>query len=156
MPEFKFKSSGFKKTDSRFTHDRDSVPIGIKTPLKKGRSRTGLLDMHFVPRDQIADNLRNLILTNYGERIGRYDFGSNVRPLALEVSNQDDFEKEAMLRISSAVSRFMPFVELDTFEVTINNDAPSGMSKITLRVGYNVTKYGIIGQGIEVIFFVAG
>ena len=156
MPEFKFKSSGFKKSDSRFTHDRDSTPIGIKTPLRKGRSRTGVFDMHFAPRDQIADNLRNLILTNYGERLGRYDFGSNIRPLALEVSNQADFETEAMLRISNAVTTFMPFVELDTFEVSIDNNSSPGMSRITLTLGYNVTKFGIIGQGIEVIFFVAG
>ena len=74
-----FKSAGQKIQDynNRIEQVEAPVrrPIGIKTPirLKKGT----LFDMSYEVSDQIADNLRNLLLTNKGERLGNPAFGTD-------------------------------------------------------------------------------
>ena len=90
------------------------TPIGIKTPLRPG-GNNGIFDGHFVLKDQVKDNLRNLMLTNWGERLGLYNFGANLRPLTTEIVGQDSFDAQATERSKGAVDRWMPYVSLDTF-----------------------------------------
>ena len=61
--QFNFKSSGTRTDDRRFT-PKESVkrPFGIKTPLEEGDD---IFKMHTNPIRQIADNFRNLIMTNH-------------------------------------------------------------------------------------------
>ena len=92
-----FKSVGVKRSDG--VQDRTTSvalpPIGIVTPLSLDDTGSGLLSMHYSLADQIADNLRNLVMTNHGERVGIYDFGADLRPLTLELA-QPIWEEEAM------------------------------------------------------------
>ena len=81
--EYSFRSVGNTKRDSQNTIEKkERPPIGIKTPIQLS-NKDGLFEMHRDVADQISDNLRNLILTNHGERLGFYDFGANIRPLVL-------------------------------------------------------------------------
>lgn len=150
-----FKSVGEIGTARRFKVDVNEVPIGIKTPLELGQGHEGILTMHTVLRDQVADNLRNLILTNYGERLGLYSFGANLRELSME-RGTDDFEVEAIIRIRTAASKFMPYVDLQTFESRANRDLSTGLVRVRIRIGYGVPTLGISRGVIEVVIFVAG
>ena len=116
MAVYDFNSVGTQVDDRKYTEVLDPKPIGIKTPLEFGTRRSGLLEMNFENDKQIKDNLRNLIQTNYGERVGIYAFGANLMELVGELSSKEDFDTEAMLRIKNATTRWMPFVELETFE----------------------------------------
>ena len=53
-------------------------PIGIKLPLQLGSERSGIFEMHFDAAEAISTNLRNLVMTNHGERIGNFLYGSNL------------------------------------------------------------------------------
>ena len=47
--------------------------------------------MNTDPVRQLADNFRNLIMTNHGERLGRYNYGANLNSLIfLELSSLFD------------------------------------------------------------------
>lgn len=96
------------------------VPIGIKTPLRYGN--TSLFEMHTELFDQIRDNLRNLVLTNWGERLGQYDFGANLRELAAERLAREDYDQEVAFRIKRAVDKWMPYVSLEEM-VPIDDEA---------------------------------
>jgi phage baseplate assembly protein W len=150
-----FKSVGEQTSARRFQVDNNEVPIGIKTPMELGQSHAGIVAMHTSLRDQIGDNLRNLILTNRGERVGLYDFGADLRELSME-RGRDDFETEAIIRIRRAVSKYMPYVDLQTFESTSVLNRQSGLIKVRIRVTYGVPTLGIASGLIEVILFVAG
>ena len=86
MASFNFKSSGKKIDDRKFTNIPNSFvqlkPIGIKTPLQINQGSADLYETHSAPEDQIKDNLKNFLLTNNGERLGRYSFGANLFPSA--------------------------------------------------------------------------
>ena len=94
-----------------------SKPLGIKTPLEKG-SKTGetLFKMHFDIKDQIRDNLKNLIMTQKGERLGFPDFGTNLRQIYsnASISNEEILDR-ASNQIKEVVSKYIPNIRLINF-----------------------------------------
>lgn len=92
-------------------------PIGIKTPLEKGRE-TGetLFKMHFDIESQIKDNLKNLIMTQKGERLGFPDYGTSLRTIYSNTSIADqqiaDYASE---EIKKAVNKYLPNINLLQF-----------------------------------------
>lgn len=155
MAIINFKSVGQKKEAilSEGAGAGFATPIGIKTPLELN-TKDGLLKMHYKLEDQTADNLRNLLLTSWGERVGLYDFGANLRPLAAEYSSKEDFDDEAVARIKNAVTKWMPYVELIDFlsEVNRTENQITGVIKIT--VSYNIPSLYINQKKIEVVLYV--
>ena len=133
-----------------------SPPIGIKTPIKFDTQRDDFFEMHRDLSKQISDNLKNLIQTNHGERLMLPDFGANLLPIAFELAH-DSGVSQALRRIKSAVDKFMPFIELGTFESLMDEGTDAnGLAKIGVRVGYSVPKANIFDQQIEVLIHVAG
>ena len=151
-----FKDVGEKGT-SRESLRRvrpDPLPIGIKTPLELDETGRGVFAMHYSLRDQIADNLRNLIQTNHGERLALYDFGANLRPLISEWSNKEDFDKEVMRRISTAVGKYMSFVNLLGYESRPNyrDNIYTGIIDITIM--YSIPSLNLNEEMVEVTLYV--
>lgn len=134
MGAFSFKSSGKTQEQQLVeTLNKTTIPIGIKTPLRLG-DQDGIFAMHNSLSDQVHDNLRNLLQTNWGERLGLYNYGANLRPLVTEFATQDDFDAQAVQRISNAVSKWMPFVSLEDFlsEVDRIENKNTGVIKVTI------------------------
>ena len=163
MATYSFKSSGLQ--NRRKVLDRiDQItlkPIGIKTPLEfSKKSQDSLFAMHYDVPKQIHDNLRNLLLTNPGERLGRHDYGAGLREMTMEMLSTEDYEYEVMMRIKTTVGRYMPFVDLESFTVEdiVGNPHPlqTSMSNVTVTVTYNIPKLSIIGRKLQLNIFVAG
>jgi phage baseplate assembly protein W len=163
MATYSFKSSGLQ--NRRKVLDRiDQItlkPIGIKTPLEfSKKSQDSLFAMHYDVPKQIHDNLKNLLLTNPGERLGRHDYGAGLREMTMEMLSSEDYEYSVMMRIKSTVGKYMPFIDLDSFTVDDINGKPyelqTGMSNVTVIVTYNVPKLSIIGRKLQLNLFVAG
>lgn len=93
-------------------------PIGIKTPLEKGNFHSGesLFKMHFNISDQIIDNLKNLIMTQKGERLGFPNYGTNLNKIYSNTSlSEEEIANIASREISNVVKRFMPSISLNQF-----------------------------------------
>lgn len=128
-------------------------PIGIKTPLELG-GQTGLFVMHYDLDKQLSDNLRNLLLTNWGERLGQYFFGANLRSLTTEYSSQENFDTEAVVRIKNAVATWMPYIDLVDFisEVNRNDNVSTGI--INLTISYNIPALNVVDRRIQITLYV--
>lgn len=126
-------------------------PIGIMTPMRFSNTFGDLFEMHTDQFLVIRDNLRNLVLTNYGERLGHYDFGANLITVVNELGS-DDGDSKAMALIALAVNRYMPFISLQGFE---SSSEPFEGNPITvIRITYTVPALDPEQrkpQGIEVI-----
>jgi phage baseplate assembly protein W len=118
--------------------------------MQLGEGTDGLLAMHRRLDDTIADNLRNLILTNKGERLFDYNFGSNVRELVFELGTEDG-DAEAIRRIASAISTYMPFVNPDTFESFVEPQTTDHLARVGVSVTYTVAGYQDKPRKIEVL-----
>jgi len=158
----KFKGSGIQVGDPSLLQKVEQPPVGIVTPLQRGTGRSGIFQMNYNPMSQIEDNLKNLILTNHGERLGNYSYGANLVPLTLEITSQEDFEIRAMESISAAVKKEMPYVELNTFSTDPENFNPfssesgvdagigSGLSNITMKLKYSVPQLRVAERGLVI------
>lgn len=130
------------------------VPIGIKTPLRLGK-KYGIFDMYTNIADTLHDNLRNLILTNWGERLGLYYFGANLRPLTTEYANQESFDSEAVIRIKTAATNWMPFVNLIdyTSEIEREQSKPS-TAVIKVMITYSIPTINLPDRKLRVNLYV--
>jgi phage baseplate assembly protein W len=154
---YNFKSVGELDTSyqERQEDTRKSLPIGILTPISFGTSAGSLFSMSHDIATQISDNLKNLISTNEGERLTLADFGANLRPLALEMT-AENIDAEAVRRISRSVSKYMPFVELETFEPRVEKSSSGNVVRSIVKITYAVPTLGISNQAVEAIILVAG
>lgn len=158
--EFKFKSTGRDITDilseqAEVEESVKAIPVGIITPLRNSRDGNGIFELSFSMIDQLTDNLRNLVQTNHGERLGRPDYGANLRPLSLEILGQSKFENEAMNRISSSVSKYLPFINLKTMSVRRHRDLETDMPQAIIRLEYSIKKLNR-HRMIDIIINLAG
>jgi phage baseplate assembly protein W len=117
--------------------------------------------MHFQPSDQIIDNLKNLIKTNFGERLGRFDYGANLQSLSFDYADIGNFENNALTNIREAINKSMPIVEVDNVEVISyskedSSEIPSGIAQVNIAVTYNVPKIKIIGGKLTVVIYAGG
>lgn len=121
-------------------------PIGIKTPLERGRdSGETLFKMHFELEDQIKDNLKNLIMTQKGERLGFPDYGTNLRAIYSNTSISDEQIAEyAANEIKQAALKYMPSINLvqfysDVADTTkVKNDAANILGADFTRIQGNI------------------
>ena len=130
-------------------------PIGIRTPVSFAMTGNDMFNMSYDMSTQIMDNLRNLLSTNSGERLLMTDLGVNLRPLAMEMTAEDT-DAEAARRIAAAVEKFMPYIELDSFEPSIEKSDNDNVILSKIRVTYSVPTLGLDNQAVEVTIFTAG
>ena len=154
---FNFKSSG-QSVESQRKYVRDTKVVnllGIKTPLELGSNRDGLFKMHSSLKLQIRDNLKNLLLTNKGERLGLYDFGTDLDELSFELA-AEDFEQEALARITDNVSKFMPFIQIENIQSYNDRFSNEHTAKIAIEVTYGIPRLALTNQKIKLLIRVAG
>ena len=158
--QFKFKSSGVRTTDRRFVSKKTvDRPIGIKTPLEVGND---IFKMHTSAIRQLTDNFRNLIMTNHGERLGMFDFGANLNAIVFEYSNSPNFEDIVSESIINSVQKYIPSIVVTNISAifvdeTEKNDLNRlGLTKVRVRVDYNVPKFKSPNLALEVDINVGG
>ena len=154
MATYSFKSVGRTATTrANETPATSPIPIGIKTPLRPGTTE-GVWAMNFDLADQVKDNLRNLILTNWGDRLGVYDFGANLRELTTEFVSLDDFEGEAIVRIKNAVNRWMPYVVLQDFIGKTQHEGNQKIGVINFEITYDIPVLQVQNASLVVTLYV--
>ena len=114
-------------------------PIGIKTPLERGsKSKETLFKMHFDISEQVKDNLKNLIMTQKGERLGFPDFGTNLRQIySNNTLTKDQIVDIASKEISNVVSKYMPSIRLEEF-YSSKIDAENAKLNLANEAGNNI------------------
>ena len=157
MAAISFKNVGEKFDEYQNRQaDVSPLPVGLATPLRLSTTQKDIFEMHYSLQDQIEDNLRNLILTNHGERLGLYDFGANLQPILFSLTGAS-FESECMRRISTAAKKYLPFIDLETFEVMSDNrTTDSGLATLVISLSYGIPALGVTGKKMSVLLAAGG
>ena len=155
--KYKFKSAGETEQDINDFRQGDikKIPVGFKTPLEFGFGATGLFTMHYNLADQLSDNFRNLLLTNHGERLVLQNFGANLHELAFELGSEN-IDNIAMQRIQSAVSNYMPFINLKEFVPFTDNHDNLHVAKRGFSITFDIPQLDVFGRRIDVTLGIAG
>jgi len=154
---YSFKSVGQIQNDFDEQQKNTIVvdPVGILTPVSFAQSGGTLFSMSFDVKTQVKDNLKNLLLTNRGERLMLSDFGADLLSLTTEYTNED-IVNSAISRISNAVQKYMPFVDLENFEVRNEASTNGNSVGVVVRVTYAIPSIGVTNQAVEAVIYAVG
>ena len=95
----------------------EDVYIGLGLPLN--HDKDGFFNRTKTSLEQTKSNIKNLLLTRKGERLGNPNFGSNLFAVVFEQEGSD-VENKAEEAIRSAMSEFLPFVIIDNIEASFS------------------------------------
>lgn len=130
--------------------EKKTINYSPRTPLKLSTKPSELFVMNTDLADHAADLLKNVLLTNRGERVMNPNFGANLKAILAEFG-QDGFESEVMARISTAVNESLPFISLSTMSVDkIPTPVESGLVVIRFSIKYSIPTVRIQNQEISV------
>ena len=160
LKKYNFSSVGELDESARLREERNNsnktqIPIGIKVPIELGDDSDGLFKMFYSIDEAASNNFKNLLMTNHGERVGLYDFGANLHELAFELGTESG-DEEAIRRIRKTTKKYMPFVELLTFEPLIVREGNEHVAKVGVRVGYKIGAISSKERLVEVVVYSAG
>ena len=128
------------------------VNFGIKLPIAPGPDQGGVFATNKTLADQIRDDLKNLLLTDAGQRVILHDFGADLSPLVSELVSLDgQFEDQVVARIRTAVQRWMPYLSLRRFSSRTERFENQHIARIVVRIEYDVPTVGIVDQATEVV-----
>lgn len=116
--------------------DGETSATGIQTgtdPVKEGSS---LFRLSYLTKDQVISNVRNLILTNKGERLMNPDFGTDIYNLLFE-NNVPELDETIRTSVRDAFDRYMPLARIERLEVEQKEH------KIHIVLGFSVKEYNI-------------
>ena len=157
--DYNFKSVGKTPADLAQTPGikiGNIMPVGLMTPLKFSETSTSPFEMHTNLENQIVDNLKNLILTNNGERLIQTNLGANILPLAFELTNSD-IDEQVMGRIKSNVAIFMPYINLLNFKpFAIPPEEPNHVAKLGFVVTFTIPSISTAPRAIEIFLNAVG
>ena len=118
--------------NNKFKAEIDQKAIGLSLPIRKGND--GYFESNYETRKQIQSNLRNLLLTQKGERIGNVDFGCNLKKVLFEPLIQEDLEAFIQQDVESAVATYLPYVTIESIDYSQIEDE----HKIELNINYSL------------------
>ena len=111
--------------------------ISVSLPLVYG-TQDGPYILNKEIGQVVKQNFKNLLLTNPGERVMIPDFGAGVRRLLFEPATAETYSALRQ-RISTQISKFMPFVEIEEL-LLLNPEQDESLSPNAVRlvIRYNV------------------
>jgi phage baseplate assembly protein W len=187
MSSFNFKSSGKKITNRKFTNIPKSFielkPIGIKTPLEI-KNTADLYKMHTSPEDQFKDNIKNFLLTNAGERLGRYNYGANLSQFLFDLSYVEEYKQNIINQITNSVTNSFSGIVINGVTVILKEETiesvkvldhlsftnkafkresdivdskePNQLAKIKILLEFSIPQLKLTNQKVEVTIFAGG
>ena len=161
---FRFKSSGKDSTSYVATtaeiEEEILPPLGIKTPIElSSNPNDSLFAMHREIDDLIQDNFRSLLLTSKGERLGRTDYGCSLKSLTFELVNSENFENNIMTEIQESVSKYLPFIQLQSFSSSnfkYSGNDDTALANLQIDIVYDIPKLGITNKLISLNLLIGG
>ncbi len=108
--------------------------LGITLPIKRGK--TGYFEQAFDVITQVRSNVINLILTRKGERVFQPAFGSDIHNLIF-TQMDEAYENAVKSSIQSAVSKWMPFLNIIEQNVIRDDDRNSTLVQVTFSLRSN-------------------
>ena len=105
--------------------------IGLSFPLRKDKFNDFAMTKNSL--QQSRHNIKNLLLTYPGERVGQPEFGSRMRELCFEPID-DDLPSKIEEEVRRAVSSWLPYINIQEVN-TLTDDGDE--NKIFVEIKYS-------------------
>lgn len=117
----------------------EDYAIGITLPIQIGNTA---FNQSFITADQIKSNIKNLLLTKKFERLMQPEFGSGIQELLFNM-NDEMFADNLENNIVDTLSKWMPFVNVETINIQQPNDYKDS-NKVEVSVSFKVSDTQIL------------
>ena len=108
--------------------------IGLELPLT--HTQEGYFKRTKTALEQAKSNIKSLLLTNKGERLGNPTFGTNLLSLVFSQENTD-LESRVEEEIRAAMGEWLPFINIISIETNFSDNNMS-TAIVNLRFTLNV------------------
>ena len=161
--KFKFKSVG-EMPDARINDNSGRIAprnLGFKTPFKNS-GNSDIFDMHQDPREQLKDNLKNLILTNKGERLGMPEYGASLKTISYDLTSRADYISIVQKQIIEQVKIYLPSIVIQRIQVEINDENETistnrqGLALLKITVLFDIPVIRESNLAIQVLMYIGG
>ena len=113
--------------------DRDEdVSIGIDFPLRRGGDVNTDFAATSTTLEAVKNNVRNLLMTEHGERVMQPNLGVRLKQFLFEQFN-DDVRLSIENVIVDACAFWLPFVEIVLLDINMSENT-SGVGNNTLKI----------------------
>lgn len=100
------------------------MSISINFPIVLATGSLGYIESTSTIEDAISSNFRQLILTNWGERVMHASFGCNLIEFLFEQKNKN-LKYNIAERIKNQTSQWMPFLKISKLYVLFSDEDKS-------------------------------
>lgn len=107
--------------EKKYLVDTQDKSVGVVLPISKGNN--GYFDVSYDTKTQIKSNIKNLLLTQKGERLMQPDFGSNLKKLIFEQLTPAALESNIESVINEAINRWMPYINIEEIVYYVTEDS---------------------------------
>jgi len=126
------------------------TPFSILTPLQIPQQVGTTFKTTNNPVEGVIDDFKNMILTNYGERICKPDFGANLNSILSERTSNPDWDGLALNLISATTTKYMPGITINSVTSTQVRPKNDGFSRVILTIRFSIPTAGIQDRILEV------
>ena len=107
--------------------------IGLSFPLRRDKLNDFAMTKNSL--QQSRHNIKNLLLTYPGERVGQPEFGSKLRELCFEQID-DNLPERIEEEVRKSVSIWLPYINITEVQTLIEE---GDKNKIFVRISYSTT-----------------
>jgi phage baseplate assembly protein W len=94
----------------------------------------------YLTTEQATENLKTLLLTRIGERYMEPNFGTNLLYIVFE-PNVSQIKQEISDIITSAISHWLPYIEIDDLTIVTAEDDPNLQYNIQITLVFSVNGF---------------
>ena len=123
----------------KFIIDAKDKSVGVSLPFTVGNN--GFFAVTYTTKEQIKSDLKNLILTNRGERLMQPEFGCNLRQAIFEQIDEGGVYEFIQTEIETSIQRWLPFVIVNNIDVYSDSNSKDN-HKVNVKLDYTLSFAG--------------
>lgn len=109
------------------------MAIGFSLPFSKSTGSIGHFETSATPIVAAGENIKSLLLTNWGERVCHYNLGCNLREFLFENVSTEEMKSKIADRIFDQIETWIPYVTISQLNILLNEDDPT-VPENTIRI----------------------
>lgn len=128
------------------------MPIGFTLPFSKSTGSLGFFETTQTELAAVGENLKSLLLTNWGERVNHYHLGCNLKEFLFENTHSEELKSKMADRILNQVETWLPFVSILNLNILLNEDDSSvPENTVKVMISFGLTSAPDLSSRLEVL-----
>jgi phage baseplate assembly protein W len=122
------------------------IGIGINTTP----NTDGIFATNYTTLSQAKDNIKNLLLTQKGERLMQPDFGCDIWRVIFEQSVDGEIDIAIENSIIDAVNTWLPYLNINQIIIDSDDDSKDS-NRIGLEINFSLTSNPNLKDSVKIV-----